>query len=338
MTKEFSNKKNTDAADIALKSVIWVGFMLSTITSSVSLGFAIIPTADGFLASVIGEFYSTNTKFVQTISWGAISVVLFRMCQVVDFNIIATIGKFFATEAFAAFGSYKGVFARFSVFRSAAAIFAGLIFGAGFTLSFVTSVNGSNLIKAFVAPKVNAKQYDVIVAERDKQAVSATKLQDEKIAKLEANKKAAIANAGNHELKKQAKKGNAWANTELERQRTAAAKTYDRQIAATEKARTAAATAFEERYKGIEKAKIAAADADIEKTISQAGTIGALTKGFGVLPLIIGVLGMIILSISEVAAQAPAPTSAPRSKSKGNVTLTPPPTRAQSQSSYPNFH
>lgn len=336
MSKEFTNKKNTDAADLALKSVIWVAFMLSTITSSVSLAFAIIPTADGFLSSVIGDFYATNTMYMQTVAWGAIAVGLFRVCQIIDFKIIATIGKFFATEAFAAFGSYKGVFARFSVFRTAAAVFAGLIFAAGFTLSFVTSVNGANLIKVFIAPKVNAKQYDVIIAERDKQAVSATKLQDEKIAKLEADKKAAIANAGNPELKKQARKGDAWANAELEKQRIAAAKTYDRQIAATEKARTAAAAAFEDRYKGIEKAKIAAADADVDKTISQAGTIGALTKGFGVLPLIIGVLGMIILSISEVAAQAPTP--APRNKSKGNIALTPPPTRSQSQSSCPNFH
>lgn len=338
MSKEFTNKKNTDAADLALKSVIWVGFMISTITSCVSLSFAIIPTADNFLASVIGEWYATNTMYCQTITWGVIAYGLFRACEVIDFKIIATIGKFFATEAFAAFGSYKGVFARFSVFRTAAAVFAGLIFSAGFILSFVTSVNGADLIKVFVAPKVNAKQYDSIIAERDKQAVSATKLQDEKLAKLEADKKAAIANAGNPELKKQAKKGDAWANTELEKQQTAAAKAYDRQIAATEKARTAAATAFEERYKGIEKAKIAAADADVNKTISQAGTIGALTKGFGVLPLIIGVLGMIILSISEVAAQAPAPTSAPRNKGKGNVTLTPPPTRSQSQSGYSNFH
>jgi hypothetical protein len=337
MAKEFNNNKNTAASDLALKSVIWIGFMVSTITSSVSLGFAIIPSADSFIASVIGDFYANNSFFMKTLSWGAISVAIFLMCNIIDFKIISTIGKFFATEAFALFGSYKGVFARFSIFRTAAAIFAGLIFCAGFTLSFVTSVNGANLIKVFVAPKVDAKQYDAIIAERDKQAVSATKTQDEKLAKLEADKKAAIANAGTKQLRSNARKGNIEAAKELEKLRVAAKKSYDAQIAATEKARTAAAASFEERYKGVEKAKIAAADADVEKTISQAGTIGALTKGFGVLPLIIGVLGMIILSISEVAAQAPSTSS----RRVSNAAFTPPPSRSRNTQSsgdgYANF-
>ena len=160
------------------------------------------------------------------------------------------------------------------------------------------------MIEGFAAPKVDAKQYDGIIAERDKQAVSATKLQDEKLVKLEADKKAAIANAGSAQLKKEAKAGDSWANAELEKQQTAAAKAYDKQITATEKARTTAAASFEQRYSGIEKAKIAAADADVNSTMAQANAISALTKGFGVLPLVIGVIGLIILAISEVSNAA----------------------------------
>jgi len=331
MSKDFNNTGNAKAANIALKSVIWIGFTLSTLTSSISLSLFAVRMVQSLIGDTFGEWYVPQLLMCVTI------IAVARFCYIIDFLIINNIGKQFATETFALIGSYKGVFNRFGVFRSVSVFFFGLIFCAGFTLSFVTSLNGSNLIKVFVAPKVDAKQYDAIIAERDKQAVSATKTQDEKLAKLEADKKAAIANAGTKQLRSNARKGNIEAAKELEKLRVAATKRYDAQIAATEKARTAAAASFEERYKGVEKAKIAAADADVEKTISQAGTIGALTKGFGVLPLIIGVLGMIILSISEVAAQAPSTSS----RRVSNAAFTPPPSRSRNTQSsgdgYANF-
>jgi hypothetical protein len=330
MSKDFQNSKNTTAANAALKSVIWIGFMLSTVTSSISLSLFAVRMVQSLIGDTFGDWYVPQLAMCVTI------IAVVRFCYIVDFLIINSIGKQFATEAFAMLGSYKGVFNRFGIFRTVSALFFGLIFTAGFTLSFVTSLNGSNLIKAFVAPKVDAKKYDGIVAERNKEAGAATKAQDDKIKALQTEKEKALATVGTKELIKSANRGNGWAQMTLDSMRTAAAKPYDRQIAALEKSRTAETTKFEGRYAPIEKAKLAAAEDDINSTISQAATIGAITKGFGVLPLIIGVLGMIILAISEVAAQA-TPLSG-RARAKSNTALTPPPSRGnKAQSSGQGF-
>jgi len=299
MQQEFNNEKNSKAAHGALKAILKICFWLSTISSTVSLAIFSYSLTKPLITGFIGDFM----HLASIAAWTSVAAVAY-FCYIVDFLIIHIAGTYFATETFAFIAAKNGVFTSFKTLRAIPILLWGLVFSAGFALSFVTSWHGSELIEGFAAPKVNAKQYDGIIAERDKQATSATKLQDEKLVKLEADKKAAIANAGNPELKKQAKKGDAWANTELEKQQTAAAKAYDRQIAATEKARTAAVASFEQRYSGIEKAKIAAADADVNKTMSQANAISALTKGFGVLPLVIGVIGLIILAISEVSNAA----------------------------------
>lgn len=296
--QNFDNSSNRKVAHGAIKIISKLGFALSTLTSSVSMVIFTYFLINSMLADIIGDGALLYAAII-----GA-SLGIIYTCYVVDFYIIQSAGKFFASETFAYVAARNGVFKPFNKLRSIPIALWFVIFSGGFALSFITSWNGSDLIKAYISPKVSAKKYDGILNERATQTVSATKAQDDKLAKLEADKKAAVANAGSVALKKQAKAGDVWANTELEKQQTAAAKTYDRQIAATEKARTEVAKAFEGRYSAIEKAKFAEADAEVNSVISQAGAISSITKGLGVLPLIIAVLGVFILAIGEVSEQA----------------------------------
>lgn len=296
---EFHNSKNTNLANKALSSVIWIGFFLSTLTSSVSLSLF----ATKLMSAILGE-YAESYPFWYNAALIALVAGIIRFCYIVDFLIINNIGKQFATEAFAALGAYRGVFSPFGVYRSASMVFYGIIFTGGFALSFITSLNGASLIKAFVAPKISAQGFEQVAQDRGKESSSLTKSQDSRIAKLEDERNKAVNGAGNKELIKMAGKGNGWAQMTLDSMRTAAAKPYDKQIAAIEKQRSELIAKFEAKYAPIEKAKIAAAEAEVSSTMSQAQAIGTLTTGFGVLPLIIGVLGLVILSISEVAAAA----------------------------------
>jgi hypothetical protein len=298
MQNNFDNSKNRKVAHGAIKIISKLGFSLSTLTSAVSMVIFTYFLINSMLVDIVGEGWILNAAII------AASAGIIYMCYVVDFHIIQNAGKFFASESFAYVAAKNGVFKPFNKLRSIPIFLWFIIFSGGFALSFITSWNGSDLIKAYISPKVSAKKYDIIMNDRAKETVSATKAQDEKLVKLLEDKKAAIANAGNPELKKQAKKGDVWANTELEKQQTAAAKAYDRQIAATEKSRAEVAKAFEGRYAAIEKAKFAEADAEVNSTLSQAGAISGITKGLGVLPLIIAVLGVFILAIGEVSEQA----------------------------------
>ena len=296
--QNFDNSSNRKVAHGAIKIISKLGFALSTLTSAVSMVIFTYFLVSSTLIDIVGEGLLLNGAII------AASAGIIYMCYVVDFHIIQNAGKFFASETFAYVAARNGVFKPFNKLRSIPIALWFVIFSGGFALSFITSWNGSDLIKAYISPKVSAKKYDGILNERATQTVSATKAQDDKLAKLEADKKAAVANAGSVALKKQAKAGDVWANTELEKQQTAAAKTYDRQIAATEKTRAEVAKAFEGRYGAIEKAKFAEADAEVNSVISQAGAISSITKGLGVLPLIIAVLGVFILAIGEVSEQA----------------------------------
>jgi len=309
--QNFDNNKNRKVAHGAIKIISKLGFSLSTFTSAVSMVIFTYFLVSSTLIDIVGEGWILNAAII-----GASAGIIY-MCYVVDFHIIQNAGKFFASESFAYVAAKNGVFKPFNKLRSIPIALWFIIFSGGFALSFITSWNGSDLIKAYISPKVSAKKYDGILNERATQTVSATKAQDDKLAKLEADKKAAIANAGSVELKKQAKKGDVWANTELERLQTAAAKTYDRQISATEKARTEVAKAFEGRYSAIEKAKFAEADAEVNSVLSQAGAISSITKGLGVLPLIIAVLGVFILAIGEVSEQAEGSKTARGSNAGG---------------------
>jgi hypothetical protein len=320
--QQFNNATNQKAAHTALQGAINICLWLSTASSAVALSVASYQLVNSILGNFGADYY-----LPQTVSIVAILAVV-KFCHTVDFFGINQSGKLFATELFAFIGarSKAQMFASFGALRTGSMILWGGLFSMFFGLSFFTSWYGSDLVKAFVSPKVDARKYDNITTERNKEATNVTKIQDEKLAKLEADKAAAVAAVGNKQMRQMAAKGDVWAKATLDSERAAAAKSFERQISAIEKQRGTALSKFENRYEAIEKAKIAAANSDIDSTMSQAKAVSMLTKGFGVLPLIIGAIGILILSISEVSEKAVRgktnrPTANPSGHSRSGKTL-----------------
>lgn len=310
--QQFNNTKNKESAHAALDGAIAVCLWLSTASSGVALSVGSYSLVNALLGNFMADWYLPQIVSVVAM------VGVFKFCHLVDFFGISKTGKLFATELFAFMGSRSKnpVFSSFAALRTVSMILWGGLFSIFFALSFFTSWYGSDLIKAFISPKIDIKKYDNITTERNKEAANTTKTQDEKLAKLAADKAAALGAVGNKELRQMASKGNAWAKATLDSEKAVAAKTYDKQIAAIEKQRTAALGKFDARYDAIEKAKVAAANSDIDSTMTQAKAISMLTKGFGVLPLIIGAIGILILSISEVSEKAARPNSGQITRSK----------------------
>ena len=58
---------------------------------------------------------------------------------------------------------------------------------------------------------------------------------------------------------------------------------------------------FDASYSIVETARVTEAQAELNSHLSQASAIGLLTKGFGVFPLIMSALGLIIMAIAEVS-------------------------------------
>ena len=312
--QNFNNTANQKSAHAALDGAIAVCLWLSTASSAVALSVGSYSLVNALLGNFMADWY-----LPQIVSIVAV-VAVFKFCHMVDFFGISKTGKLFATELFAFMGSRSKspVFQSFAALRTVSMILWGGLFSIFFALSFFTSWYGSDLVKAFISPKIDIKKYDNITTERNKEAAATTKAQDEKLAKLEADKAAALGAVGNKELRQMAAKGNAWAKATLDGEKAAAGKIYDKQIVAIEKQRTAALGKFDARYDAIEKAKVAAANSDIDSTMTQAKAISMLTKGFGVLPLIIGAIGILILSISEVSEKAARPNSGQSTRPKAN--------------------
>lgn len=303
--QQFNNTKNKESAHAALDGAIAVCLWLSTASSGVALSVGSYSLVNALLGSFMAEWYLPQIVSVVAM------VGVFKFCHLVDFFGISKTGKLFATELFAFMGSRSKnpVFSSFAALRTVSMILWGGLFSIFFALSFFTSWYGSDLVKAFISPKIDIKKYDNITTERNKEAANTTKTQDEKLAKLEAEKSAAIADAGSVSLRQSAASGNKEAKAKLKAEKLQTAKNFDKKISDLEKQRTAALGKFDTRYDAIEKAKVAAANSDIDSTMTQAKAISMLTKGFGVLPLIIGAIGILILSISEVSDKAARPNS-----------------------------
>lgn len=296
MKKDFNNEENQSSATVALERVVMIGFWLSTASSTVALSVAVYQLITSMIGTCADYWYAPQILGI---------AITARFCYMVDFFGVYQSGKLFATEFFAWLAARKGVFASFAALRTVSMILWGILFTAFFALSFFTSWYGADLVKAFISPSMNSEKFASISKERVTVTKEIGKEQADKIKELETKRELAVANAGNSKLRKLAKNGeNPWAIMKLDSFRNAAAATYDKQIAEVKKEKAAIVDKFDAGYTLVEQARLEEAKAQLNGSLSQAGAIAVLTKAFGVFPLIISALGLIILAIAKVSQQA----------------------------------
>jgi hypothetical protein len=296
MKKDFDNQENQSSATVALERVVMIGFWLSTVSSTVALSVAVYQLITSMIGTCADYWYAPQIAGI---------AITARFCYMVDFFGVYQSGKLFATEFFAWLAARKGVFASFAALRTVSMILWGILFTAFFALSFFTSWYGADLVKAFISPSMNSEKFAAISKERIAATKEVGKEQANKIKELETKRELAVANAGNSELRKLAKSAkNQWAVMKLDSFRRAAATTYDKQIAEERKDKAAVTDKFDKSYTLVEQARLEEAKAQLNGSLSQAGAIAVLTKSFGVFPLIISALGLIILAIAKVSQQA----------------------------------
>lgn len=294
--KQFDNKENQSSAMKALEKVVMIGFWLSTISSSVALSVAVFQLTNSLLGTCADYWYLPQIAGI---------LVTLRFCYMVDFFGVYQSGKLFATEFFAWLAARKGVFASFAALRTVSMVLWGILFTAFFAVSFFTSWYGADLVKAFIMPSMNSEKFAEISKERVTATKEIGKEQAETIKQLENKRDLAVTNAGNSELRKLAKNAkNQWAVMKLDSFRKAAAVPFDKQIAEAKKEKSAIIDKFDAGYSLVEQARLEEAKAQLGGRMSQAGAIAVLTKAFGVFPLIISALGLIILAIAKVSQQA----------------------------------
>jgi hypothetical protein len=296
MKQQFENEENQSSATKALEKVVMIGFWLSTISSSVALSVAVVQLTNSLIGTCADYWHAPHIAGI---------AVTLRFCYMVDFFGVYQSGKLFATEFFAWLAARKGVFASFAALRTVSMALWGIIFTAFFAVSFFTSWYGADLVKAFIMPSMNSEKFAAISKERVTATKEIGKEQAETIKQLEAKRDLAVSNAGNSELRKLAKNAkNQWAVMKLDSFRRAAATTYDKQISEVKKEKADIVNKFDAGYSLVEQARLEEAKAQLNGSMSQAGAIAVLTKAFGVFPLIISALGLIILAIAKVSQQA----------------------------------
>ena len=298
MAKEqYDNTENAEEARSALGKVVKIGFWLSTISSSVALSVAVWQLATSTLGEFGIDWAIPLPKAVATLG----ILLTLRFCYMVDFFGIYQSGRLFATEFFAWLAARKGVFGSFAALRTVSMILWGLLFTGFFGLSFFTSWYGADLVKAFISPKVNSDKYAKMSKERVAATKEVTQEQADRIAKLELDKSNAVAAVGNKKLRKLIKENNGWAIQQLDSLQKAAAAPFDKELAEVRKEKAKVADKFDASYSIVETARVTEAQAELNSHLSQASAIGLLTKGFGVFPLIMSALGLIIMAIAEVS-------------------------------------
>lgn len=298
MAKEqYDNTENAEEARSALAKVVKIGFWLSTISSSVALSVAVWQLA----TTTLGEFGSDwAIPLPKTVAILGIALTI-RFCYMVDFFGIYQSGRLFATEFFAWLAARKGVFGSFAALRTVSMLLWGMLFTGFFALSFFTSWYGADLVKAFISPKINSEKYEKMARQRVEATKEVTQEQLDRIAAIQLNKANAVAAVGNKKLRKLVKEANGWAIQQLDSLQKAAAAPFDKELAEVRKEKAKVSDKFEASYAIVETARVTEAQAELNSQLSQASAIGLLTKGFGVFPLIMSALGLIIMAIAEVS-------------------------------------
>lgn len=285
---KFNNTKNEMAAQASLSKAAAVCFTLSTVSSAVAIW-------AGAMAFLDTKFDASGSVLA---SIGVFAAVLY-FCYLVDFFGISKVGKLFFTEV-AAWSSQA--FEKFGALRFIAMGLWASIFASFFMISFFTSYHGSDIVKSIAAPKADVASFERIGDARQKAQAQVTAPYEAKREKVEAARKAELANAGTPELRKLARKGDNWANTELLALQAKINKKYDGQLAQIDKDARADKASFEASQGALDAAKLQAAQSALDGQKAQADAIGVVTLAGGVAPLIIGVIIIGVMSVTEVAA------------------------------------
>jgi len=287
--EKFDNTQNEIAAQKSLGAAHWVCSLLSTISSTV-----------GVWTAAMAYF---NTKF-DADNYGIFSIAIFGavlyFCYLVDFFAIAKVGKLFFTE-FAAM--FSGAFKQYTVLRKISLVLWASIFVGFFLISFFTSYYGSDIVKAVAAPRADIESFERIGNARRAAEGDAFGTFGKRREKLEAARELELKNAGSPELRRLAKQGDNWANTELAQKNAAINKRFDNQLAEVDKAEKREKETFAKTHDALDAAKLQAAQSALSSQKTQADAIGFVTMAGGVAPLIIAVIIIGVMSVTEVSAK-----------------------------------
>lgn len=325
---EFNNKANKAAAEGSINGVSNAAFALSTASSSISIWAAMI----GFSGA---DFFGWASLL-----FAAIAVAI---CSAIDFFGVKRAGKYFLTEVIA---MACGAFAKFTILRFISLVVWALVFFTFFASSFITSYNGSEIIRTAFAPKSNAEDISVIAAKRDASESDISARYEAKRASIEAQRKQELETVGAAQTRKLARKGNFEAIDELAKLKKPVNAKFDKRIAAIDKEELEAKKDFGQRQKALEEEQLKSLKAEADGLQARANAISIIVLAFGVVPLLIGGALTVVQALSEVSEKAEKAEAERRAEEARRANQGAPQRQAYnsnsnwngSNSSYGNFH
>ena len=285
--QKFNNTANQQAAQKSLGFATAACFALSTLSSTIAVW-------AGAMAFLDTKFQGSSDSFF--ISAAVFCGVLY-FCYMIDFFGISKVGKLFFTEI-AAWASRS--FAKYSHLRLISMGLWAAIFFAFSLISFATSFYGSDMVKAFAAPKLNVSELQKV---SDKRLAAQDKINAplaERRAAIELSRAKDLKEVGTKELRKLANSGDEFAEIKLKPDKKKVNVKYDNQLAQIDKDARAEKDALSGTQDAIDKAQLLAINNTIDTQQSQANAVGVITLAFGVFPLIIGIIMIGIMAVTEV--------------------------------------
>ena len=258
------------------------------------------------ITAIIASFAAPDsTPYVAPATWLFSAVFSLVIAFSIDFMIVQRFGKFSLSEI-VAFFSLQFSFGKLRAFN-AFCIFVLFLIGAG--ASFVTSWKGSTIASGLIMNAgFESSNYVEKAQKAQDQTTKALEPYRSKIEQVQAEKKERLKKATSSKLAKLAKNGNAWARAEILKIERSIEKEFARKISAAEKAAAEKAS----QQAGIETSLVAAItkEASTKASIAEdkANGVWLLLLGFGVAPLLGGIVLMLIEANAGVSIQLPAPS------------------------------
>lgn len=289
--------------------VINVCFSLSTISGAFCLGSLFFSFISDWLPTVLAV--DSLSGFWLVVAYFVAYGAGFFICGLIDFYGINAFAKYTAFEiALLMSGS-----SRFDAWRKILLLFWSIVSASFIAASFALSWHGAAIVTA-ISSKTDKTVIEKVESTTKGVDESAYSLELQQLKNIEARRDAEIKTVGNSELRKLAKDGNSWAVSELTDAENRIKAKYDKQIAvATEnlrKAKDAAQTQLSKANNII----LTVAQGEIQNNKTKSQAIGIMSVLFGVAPLIIAVILLIIAEMSNVVDEV-----ARQSKIAGKVIL-----------------
>lgn len=292
----YVNNPHLGDTNRVIYAVIRVCFGLSTISGSFCLGGLFHSIIATWLPSMIGAenlegFISAAAYFV---AYGA----GFFICSLVDFYGINTFAKYTAFEiALLISGS-----SRFNMWRKISLMFWSVVSASFIAASFALSWYGAAILTA-INSKTDSKIIEMVQSTTKAVDASAYSLELQQLKAIEARRDVEVKAIGNSELRKLAKDGNSWAVSELTDAENRIKAKFEKQIAvATENLRKAKEAAENKQSKANDML-ISISQSEIQGAKTKSQAIGLISVLFGVAPLIIAVILLIIAEMSNVVEE-----------------------------------